>query len=104
MLRAAGSVGSSLQAELEFYVSDEQFAAMNSLGDDLRFVTITSSAKVYKLAKDSEQKILVKPSKYTKCERCWHYVKSVGEVAEHPSICERCVSNLFGAGESRKYA
>jgi isoleucyl-tRNA synthetase len=104
VLRTAGKVGSSLQAELEFYAFGERFDALQGLGDDLRFVSITSSAKVYKVAKESEQKILVKPSVHTKCERCWHYVASVGSNSEHPTICERCVSNLFGAGETRKYA
>jgi isoleucyl-tRNA synthetase len=74
------------------------------LGDDLRFVTITSNAKVYKVTNDTEQKISVKPSKYTKCERCWHYRADVGSHADHPTICGRCVSNLFGAGEVRTYA
>jgi isoleucyl-tRNA synthetase len=104
VLRAAGSVGSSLQAELEFYADAESFEALNSLSDDLKFVTITSSAKVFKAVDKSAQKILVKPSAHTKCERCWHYVASVGVDAEHPTICGRCVSNLFGAGEVRKYA
>ena len=104
VLRAAGNVGSSLQAELEFYVSDDSFDSLNSLADDLRFVTITSSAKVTKVANQAEQKIVVSASKYKKCERCWHYVESVGCIAEHPTICGRCVSNLFGAGEARKYA
>ena len=104
VLRSAGQVGSSLQAELEFYADAASFEALNSLGDDLKFVTITSSAKVYKAASDAEQKIVVSSSKYTKCERCWHYRADVGSHAEHPSICGRCVSNLFGAGEVRKYA
>jgi isoleucyl-tRNA synthetase len=104
LLRSAGNVGSSLQAELEFYTSGDRFAAMESLGDDLRFVTITSSAKVLKVASDLERKILVKPSAHSKCERCWHYRADVGSHADHPSICGRCVSNLFGAGEARKYA
>jgi isoleucyl-tRNA synthetase len=104
VLRSAGQVGSSLQAELEFYVAGDAFAAMESLGDDLRFVTITSNAKVYKVTNDTEQKISVKPSKYTKCERCWHYRADVGSHADHPTICGRCVSNLFGAGEMRAYA
>ncbi len=104
VLRSAGQVGSSLQAELEFYVEGKAFTAMESLGDDLRFVTITSSAKVYKAVNDTEQKIVVSSSKYTKCERCWHYRADVGSHPEHPSICGRCVSNLFGAGEARKYA
>ncbi len=104
VLRSAGQVGSSLQAELEFHVAGDTFAAMESLGDDLRFVTITSSAKVYKAASNAEQKIVVSSSKYTKCERCWHYRADVGSHADHPTICGRCVSNLFGAGEERKYA
>ncbi len=104
LLRSAGEVGSSLQAELEFYASENSFDAMNSLADDLRFVMITSGAKVIKVASDDEQKIVVKASKFTKCERCWHYRADVGSHAEHPTICGRCVSNLFGAGEVRKYA
>jgi isoleucyl-tRNA synthetase len=104
VLRSASQVGSSLQAELEFYVTDVGFEAMHSLGEDLRFVTITSSAKVLKVATDAEQKIVVSASKYTKCERCWHYVSDVGSDAEHPSICKRCVTNLFGQPVRRKYA
>jgi isoleucyl-tRNA synthetase len=104
VLRSAGEVGSSLQVELEFYASENSFDAMNSLADDLRFVMITSGAKVIKVASDDEQKIVVKASKFTKCERCWHYRTDVGSHAEHPTICGRCVSNLFGAGEVRKYA
>ncbi|MGV3582382.1 MAG: isoleucine--tRNA ligase [Methylophilus sp.] len=104
VLRAAGQVGSSLQAELSFNVADSVFDALNSLGDDLRFVTITSSAKVYKIAANAEQKILVSPSQYKKCDRCWHYREDVGAHAEHPTICGRCVSNVSSNGESRKYA
>jgi isoleucyl-tRNA synthetase len=104
VLRAAGQVGSSLQAELSFNVADSVFDALNSLGDDLRFVTITSSAKVYKVAANAEQKILVSPSQYKKCDRCWHYREDVGAHAEHPTICGRCVSNVSSNGESRKYA
>lgn len=104
ILRAASQVGSSLQAELELYLPSVTFDALNSLGDDLRFAMITSSAKVYKVASNVEQKILVSPSAYKKCDRCWHYRADVGSDAEHPHICGRCVSNLFGNGEVRKYA
>ena len=104
VLRSAGLVGSSLQAELTFYANNLGFDAMDSLADDLRFVMITSLAKVVKVESDAEQKIVVTASKYKKCERCWHYVASVGSIAEHPTICERCVKNLFGIGENRKYA
>ena len=87
-----------------FYSIAKTFDALASLEDDLRFVTITSSAKVYKVANEAEQKILVKPSAHQKCDRCWHYRADVGVDAAHPLICGRCVSNLFGSGEARQYA
>jgi isoleucyl-tRNA synthetase len=104
VLRGEGKVGSSLQAELEFHVAPEAFDALSSLQDDLRFVMITSSATTYKVADATAQKILVKPSTHQKCDRCWHYRADVGSDAAHPTICGRCVSNLFGSGEVRKYA
>lgn len=104
VLREAGQVGSSLQAELAFYSTQEAFEAMGSFGDDLRFIMITSGARVYKVATESEQRILVTPSTHKKCERCWHYREDVGSHADHPTICGRCVSNLFGTGESRQFA
>jgi isoleucyl-tRNA synthetase len=104
VLRGAGQVGSSLQAELDFNVTASDFEALTSLGEDLRFVTITSAARVYKVATDAEQKILVQPSQQIKCERCWHYVADVGSHAEHPTICGRCVTNITGKTVARKYA
>jgi isoleucyl-tRNA synthetase len=104
VVRGTGQVGSSLQAELEFHVADEAFDALSGLGDDLRFVMITSDAKVYKAANASEKKILVAPSKHEKCSRCWHYRADIGANSEHPTICSRCESNLFGASASRHYA
>ncbi len=103
-LRERGELGSSLQAELTFYVGGESFKALNSLSDDLRFVMITSSAMVVERQDESLEMVLVHPSTHKKCERCWHYRADVVSRAEHSTICERCVSNLFGAGEVRKYA
>ncbi|MEE9331776.1 MAG: isoleucine--tRNA ligase [Methylophilaceae bacterium] len=104
VVRGTGQVGSSLQSELTFYVVQETFDALNSLGDDLRFVMIASSATVNKVASEAEQKIVVTPSAHEKCGRCWHYRADVGANAKYATICERCVSNLFGAGTSRKHA
>ncbi len=104
VLRAEGKVGSSLQAELDIYVSSDTFEALDGLADDLRFAMITSSAKVHKVKNDKEQKIVVKASAHKKCDRCWHYRADVGADPAHPHICGRCVSNLFGKGEPRKYA
>ncbi len=104
VLRGDGQVGSSLQAELAFYVPEAVFEALNSLEDDLRFVTLTSEAKVFKVPSETEQKISVFSSKHEKCSRCWHYRADVGAHAEHKTICERCESNLFGEGAPRQYA
>ena len=104
LLRAAGKVGSSLQAELSFNAFGASYDALASLGEGLRFVMITSKANLMQVTTDAEQKITVQPSKYNKCERCWHYVADVGSNAEHPTICGRCVANLFGKTTARKYA
>lgn len=104
VVRGTGQVGSSLQSELAFHVPQEAYDVLNSLGDDLRFVMIASKVTIHKVANEAEQKIIVTPSAYEKCSRCWHYRADVGADAEHPAICERCVSNLFGAGVSRQHA
>lgn len=104
VVREANQVGSSLQAELSFHVPEAEYEALASLAEDLRFVMLTSRATIYKVASDAERKILVSPSQHQKCDRCWHYREDVGANAEHPSICGRCVSNLFGSGEVRNYA
>jgi isoleucyl-tRNA synthetase len=104
VLRAAGQVGSSLQAELSFHLADAEFEALSNLGDDLRFVTITSSASVYKQANGQASSILVKPSQHKKCDRCWHYAQDVGTHTDHPTICGRCVTNISGKVARRRYA
>ena len=100
--RAAGLVGSSLQSELDVYAEGAVAEALNRLGDDLRFVLITSRATVHQRAGALE--VQVTPSPHIKCDRCWHYRAEVGADAEHPHICGRCVSNLFGRGEARSHA
>jgi len=100
-LRAAGQVGSSLQAELTIAADIADHALLASLADDLKFVTITSKAV---LERADALGISVKPSSATKCERCWHYREDVGADAVHPTICGRCTSNLYGSGEVRRVA
>ncbi|ENO88903.1 isoleucine--tRNA ligase [Thauera linaloolentis] len=103
-LRTEGKVGSSLQAELALALTADKFAAMASLGDDLRFVTMTSAATLGEAATVEDERIVATPSAAQKCERCWHYVESVGSHAEHPTLCTRCIGNLFGDGETRSHA
>jgi isoleucyl-tRNA synthetase len=102
-LREQGAIGSSLQAEVELRASGAKAALLQSLGDDLRFVLITSQASVTPVSEGAEE-IVVTASAATKCERCWHWRTDVGVDREHPSLCGRCVSNLFGAGEPRTVA
>jgi isoleucyl-tRNA synthetase len=67
-------------------------------------VLITSAATVVKVETVEEEGVEVIASKYLKCERCWHYRADVGASAEHLGLCGRCISNLFGNGETRSAA
>ena len=100
-LREGGKVGSSLQANLRIAAAGDDHMLLASLADDLRFVMITSQAL---LAHGGELAIEVTPSAAAKCERCWHWRDDVGHDADHPTICGRCTSNLFGSGEARTVA
>ncbi len=100
-IRQSGAIGSSLQAEVAITVPTADYEPLAALGDDLRFVTITSAATV---ALGDALAIRVTPSPHPKCERCWHWRADVGADAEHPTLCGRCVANLFGAGEPRQFA
>ncbi|MFD0668937.1 isoleucine--tRNA ligase [Ramlibacter sp. MAHUQ-53] len=100
-LREKGGVGSSLQADLAITAPAADHALLASLGDDLKFVFMTSSLG---LAEGAELAVKASPSAAQKCERCWHWRDDVGHDAAHPTLCGRCTSNLFGAGESRACA
>ena len=101
--RAAGAIGSSLQAEVTVRAGGALHQALASLGDDLRFVLITSAARLEQGDGDAVS-VAVTPSTHAKCERCWHLRADVGADPAHPALCGRCVSNLFGAGEPREIA
>ena len=112
-LRAAGTIGSGLNATVELYADGELAQTLSKPGDELRFWFITSGAAVRPFADapagattltlENGDKLVVQAqaSEHEKCERCWHQVADVGANAEHPTLCGRCVSNVFGDGESR---
>jgi isoleucyl-tRNA synthetase len=100
-VRKSGGVGSSLQADLVITANAEDRVLLDVLGDDLKFVTITSAVTV--VAGD-ELAVTVTPSTAVKCDRCWHWRTEVGADAAHPTLCGRCISNLFGTGEVRSAA
>ncbi|RJG14518.1 isoleucine--tRNA ligase [Massilia cavernae] len=103
-VRGSGAIGSSLQAELAIKASGDKYKALASLDDDLKFVFITSAAKVEEVAGDADEAVTVTPSEAAKCERCWHYRADVGTHADHAGLCGRCYGNLFGSGEKRAFA
>lgn len=110
-LRADGKIGSSLAAEVSLFASPSETEFLASFGDDLRFVFVTSQAKLesgtHGDARDTDVigiTSLVVPSKENKCARCWHYRPAVGQDQTHPELCDRCLANLFGEGEARYHA
>jgi isoleucyl-tRNA synthetase len=100
-VRTTGAVGSSLQAHVTLTVAADDHALLLSLGDDLKFVTITSSIDL--IAGDALL-VSVRAQKHHKCDRCWHYRDDVGHDPAHPTLCGRCTSNLYGDGETRRVA
>ncbi|MBL8307473.1 MAG: isoleucine--tRNA ligase, partial [Rubrivivax sp.] len=100
-LRAAGGLGSSLQAGITITAGAADAALLRSLGEDLKFVLITSAAEV---RDGAELQFAVRALAATKCERCWHWREDVGRDAAHPTLCGRCTANLHGSGEVRQIA
>lgn len=99
--RSAGLIGASLQAELVIHADAELYPLLTSVADDLKFAYMVSKISLYSADVTSVEVIV---SEQAKCERCWHYAAEIGENAEHPTICSRCVENLTGIGETRKFA
>jgi isoleucyl-tRNA synthetase len=111
--RNAKVIKGSLAAEVTLYVDDALHATLTRLGDELRFVMLTSEVTLKPLAEAHEAeateleglKVAVSVSANAKCERCWHHRPDVGAHAEHADLCGRCISNLpEGEGETRYYA
>ncbi len=115
-LRNEDKIGSGLAAEVSLYTEPAVLERLNVLGDELRFVFITSEATAHCLDERPADAVeidgfaagrlfvQVRPSTNEKCVRCWHRRPDVGEDAEHPEICGRCVDNVTGAGEQRRFA
>ncbi|MGZ8215655.1 MAG: isoleucine--tRNA ligase, partial [Methylosarcina sp.] len=111
--RVKGDIGSSLNAEVELYCNDDYYSALNQMDDELHFIFITSnaSAMAEKFCPEDAVatevdgvKVKIVVSEHKKCVRCWHQRYDVGEHPEHPELCGRCVENVAGDGENRKFA
>lgn len=112
-VRVEGAIGSALDADVTIYCDGNLYEKLTQLGDELRFILITSYAQVKPLSeKPSEAKatdkdklfVSVCVSEHEKCVRCWHHRHDVGQSEEHPELCGRCVENIDGNGEVRLYA
>ncbi|MGY6216668.1 isoleucine--tRNA ligase [Methylolobus aquaticus] len=114
ILRVRGEIGSSLDAEVECIVDAPGFERLSRLGDELRFLLLTSYASVIPdSATESSPRLPtdvpglelnLKKSEHAKCVRCWHHRHDIGTHPDHPELCGRCVENVAGAGEIRHYA
>ena len=113
-LRVSNEIGSSLDAEVDIYCDDATRAILGKIQEELRFVLITSYARLHDISQvPSELKtsniagmflaIEVKVSKHAKCMRCWHHREDVGNEPSHADICSRCVDNIEGDGEVRRH-
>ncbi|OEC61042.1 isoleucine--tRNA ligase [Pseudomonas sp. ENNP23] len=112
-LRSAKAIGGNLQAEVTLFGDDALQADLAKLGNELRFVLITSTAEVRPAGEAPEQavatevpglKLRILKSEHAKCGRCWHHRADVGTHAAHPELCGRCVENIEGVGEVRHHA
>ncbi len=110
-LRKAGAIGSGLDAEVTLYGADTLCESLAFLGDEMRFVLITSAAQMRPLAQAPAQavatdlaglKLDIQVSIHPKCPRCWHHRSDIGQ--DHPELCGRCVQNVTGGGEQRRQA
>jgi isoleucyl-tRNA synthetase len=106
-------IGGSLQATVTLYAQADLAQQLASLGEELRFVLLTSAVDVNSVEKppaDAQATeisglwVKVAKTSFSKCERCWHHRPEVGTIAEHPTLCQRCVTNVEGAGEERHFA
>lgn len=111
--RKEGVIGSALAAEVTLYAGEQLFPVLSKLGEELRFVLITSSAIVKPMdqckaeilrSSDLDLAISVRASEYEKCGRCWHRREEVGSDSKHPELCQRCIDNISGRDEVRHFA
>jgi isoleucyl-tRNA synthetase len=112
-LRTSGSIGSSMEAEVTVFVPEALAPRFHMMRDELRFLLITGQADVAMTAaipgsavKASQEDVWieVKPSSHPKCVRCYQLRGDVGSNPNHPEICSRCVLNVEGPGEERRFA
>jgi isoleucyl-tRNA synthetase len=104
-MRADGAIGASLEAEVDVLLNPEAMATFAPVADELRFFFITSRFEMKPVQAERTQApwIHAVSTSHGKCVRCWHYRADVGSHADDPALCGRCVENVSGGGESRRF-
>ena len=113
-MRKAEQIGAALEAKLTIYADDATLSRLGEAASELRFFFITSEltlasldprpADAVKVELDgTEVWISAEVSNAEKCVRCWHRRDDVGSHAEHPELCGRCIGNIQGPGENRRW-
>lgn len=104
-------IGSGLEAKVTVYANEEFRPLLEQLGNELRFVLITSQAVVKPLENADVAEgelaglaVKVERAEGEKCPRCWHFATDIGTHADHPTVCGRCVENVAKVGEKRLFA
>ncbi|MCC4606655.1 isoleucine--tRNA ligase [Xanthomonas campestris] len=101
-MRANGAIGAALEAEITVAADAQAAARWQPLADELRFLFISGDVTVTAASTD-DIFVSAQPTTKAKCVRCWHHQASVGSDPRHPELCSRCVSNIEGPGEQRRW-
>ena len=101
-MRANGQIGAALEAEITVTAGSEVAARLQPLAEELRFLFISGDVAVVP-AQTDDIFVNAQPTSKAKCVRCWHHRADVGVAPAHPQLCGRCVSNIEGAGEVRRW-
>ena len=102
-MRAAGEIGAALEAEIELEADAASRAWLAPFADELRFLLISGDVTVVEAADGKGIAARAAPTMKQKCVRCWQHRGDVGSNAGHPGLCGRCVSNVEGPGENRRW-
>jgi len=112
--RTEGKIGSSLEARVMFYADETEKRKLETFGNELRFLLLTSKAEVKNLNEKTSRALLVENAdnlyleiqtlEDPKCARCWHRSDEVGKNEQYPDICFRCIENITTEGEKRCFA
>ncbi len=101
-MRANGAIGAALEAEITVAADAQTAARWQPLAEELRFLFISGDVTVTAASTD-DIFVSAQPTTKAKCVRCWHHQASVGSDPRHPELCSRCVSNIEGPGEQRRW-